>query len=71
MKIKHLKYYLLLTSLFLSKVVYAANKVNEAASGGEKISNLQLKEYGVFLGALTVAIIMIAVFILIKKISDD
>ena len=49
MKIKHLKYYLLFTSLFLSKVVYAANKVNEAASGGEKISNLQLKEYGVFL----------------------
>ncbi len=70
MKTKHLKYYLLLASLFLSKVVYAA-KIAEKVEDRERVSNLQLKEYGVFLGALTVAVIMIAVFILIKKISDD
>lgn len=68
MKTKHLKYYLLLACLFFSKIIYAADEVKE---GRDTLSNLQLKEYGVFLGALTVAVIMIGVFILIKKISDD
>lgn len=70
MKKKHLKYYLLLISLFLSKAVYAA-RIEEGIENREKVSNLQLREYGVFLGALSVAVLMIAVFILIKKISDD
>lgn len=70
MKIKHLKYYLLLSSFFLSKFIYAAGELTENEER-ETLSNLQLKEYGVFIGAITVAVIMIAVFILIKKISEE